>query len=202
MKKEEIYKKIDEIYNSEKGKGFITHLLRSFLPINKSYKLLLKEDKHKMVDCITGEKLCDVNTALNLTNKYKIGEHMVNKLISDAKGEQNDEYYDNLRKMKDEMGNIAITCDGSNKLMSQETLEQLFNFYASQILIGNKHINWVANNERAKELISFGEKNGFVENKKEKNVIKKAVEHSKMTLGDLDVLKELKKKFEENEIDK
>src|SRR5690606_2509537 len=61
MKNSEIYSRIENTYNSETGKNFITHLLRSFFPTHKAFQVIFKPEKEgkevKLVCCITNEKL-------------------------------------------------------------------------------------------------------------------------------------------------
>lgn len=100
----------------------------------------------------------------------------------------------NLRK---KLKPVAVTCKKSDKVMSEETLGQLFNFFASELLRGNKHINWIANNERGKEFVKHGKKEGYIKTKREEKVVQKASERAKMSLKDNDVLKQLKKRMED-----
>lgn len=200
MTDQEIYKKIEDTYNSEKGKGFITHLLRSFMPLNRTYKLLSNDNNLKMVDCITGEKLSDVDAYFKLMKTENFANSMMENLKASAQamvdGKESYDVPESVKNLKSKVNPMAITCEKSDKLMSEQTLGQLYNFFASQILIGNKHINWVANNERGKEFASHGRKSGFIENDREEKVVRKATERAKMSLGDLDVLRELKAKME------
>lgn len=200
MTDKEIYNKIEETYNSDKGKGFITHLLRSFLPIHRSSKMLKNTKNLKLVDCITGEKLSDANAMFDLFRTKDFTNAIIDDIKESAKAMVggNDKYErpESVKKLKSQVLPVAITCDNSDKVMSEQTLAQLYNFFATQILMGNKHINWIANNERGKMFIESGKKSGHIKNKKEERVVKKASERAKMSLGDMDVLKELKKRME------
>lgn len=201
-REQEIYDKIEQTYNTEKGKGFITHLLRSFLPISRSTKLMSNDKNLKLVDCITGDELCDVNTHFGLLMSDEGMGAMMDNFKASVKGigsGEDVETPDSVKELKSKIKEIAVSCKKSDKVMSEETLGQLFNFYASEMLKGNGHINWIANNERGKEFIKSGKKSGYIENRREEKVVKKAVEHAKMSLGDMDVLRQLKIKMEKNE---
>ena len=201
MTDQEIYNKIEETYNSENGKNFITHLLRSFIPVNRSSKLMDNEKNLKLVDCITGEELCTVNEHFALLMSKEGVDAMMENLKVSARAmvdEKEFEEPESVKQLRDKVKPLAITCEKSDKVITQETLEQLFNFYASEMLKGNSHINWVANNERGKELVKSGRKSGYINNNREEKVVKKVVEHAKMSLGDMDVLKQLKAKMENN----
>lgn len=203
MNDQEIYKKIEDTYNSEKGKNFITHLLRSFIPINRSSKLMDDTRKLKLVDCITGEKLCDVNQHFGIMMDGGGIEAMMDNLKASAKatvdGKEEYDAPESVKKLRSKLKPLAITSAKSDKLMTQETLEQLFNFYATEMLKGNGHINWIANNERGKDMVNAGKKSGYIKNDHEAKVVKKATERAKMSLGDMSVLQELKQRMEDDD---
>lgn len=201
MTDQEIYKKIEETYSTEKGKNFITHLLRSFLPISRSSRLMSNEKSLRLRDCITGEQLCTVDEHFNVI----ASEEGLKAFMDNAKaqikqglveGATTYEIPESVKELKKKIKPIAITCEKSDKVISEQTLSQLFNFYASELLKGNKHVQWVINNERGKEFVQHGKKNGFIQNKKEERVVKKAAEHAKLSLGDFEVLQNLKKKLD------
>jgi hypothetical protein len=205
-KEEEIYKKIEEIYAQEKGKNFITHLLRSFLPINRSkFMFELNKDK-KMICAITGSRLiCRAELKLHDLDDFdanfseRILEVIVTKnpLTENFKGKF-----------------VAIECEGSNRLLTLTAVEQLFNFSATELLKGNKHIEFVLRDEQKKEIakkdsepikIDFLTKYKKADDKKkEQKPLESKPKFEKpkekevfSTFGDLAALQDLKKKFEE-----
>lgn len=201
MTDQEIYQKIEETYSTEKGKNFITHLLRSFLPINRSSRMFSNDKKLRMRDCITGEQLCTVDEHFNVIGSEEGLAAFMDNVRAQIKqglveGATTYEVPESVKQLKKKIKPIAITCEKSDKVVSEQTLNQLFNFYASEMLKGNKHVQWVANNERGKELIKHGKKTGNITNRREEKAVKKAVEHAKLSLGDFEVLQNLKKKFD------
>jgi len=203
MTNEEIYKKISDTYASEKGKGFITHLLRSFFPVNKAHYEFFKDEKKQYKCCITGEELFTKEDLFNITmteeGKQALMEDFKLMAKSIANGDKSYTHPDSLMKIKEQIKPLAVISEQSNKCLSQQAFEQLQNFYMSEMLKGNKHINWIANNERAKEVVEKGKKEGFVNNKKQEKVVHKVMEHSTLKLGDFDALKELRKKLAKQE---
>lgn len=209
-KEEEIYKKIEQIYGQEKGKNFITHLIRSFLPINRSkFMFELNKDK-KMICAITGSRLIcraevmkfqlDNFDAILKNFSEKILEVIVTKnpLTENFKGKF-----------------VAIECEGSNRLLTLTAVEQLFNFSVTELLKGNKHIEFVLSDEQKKEMakidseplkIDFLTKYKKAEKKEQKPLESKPkFEKPKekevfSTFGDLAALQDLKKKLEEEGI--
>lgn len=65
MAEQEIYQKISDLYNSDKSKNFITHLLRAFFPVHKS-DYLWDEPKQEIKCCITGVPLTSKQGAFNV----------------------------------------------------------------------------------------------------------------------------------------
>ena len=94
LKEEEIYAKIEEIYKSEKGKGFITHLIRSFLPLDRSTFMFSNDKNKKMVCAITGKSLIskDEIAKFQLENMDAILKNMSDRLCtSHPRGGKNGE---------------------------------------------------------------------------------------------------------------
>lgn len=212
-KEEEIYKKIEEIYGQEKGKNFITHLLRSFLPINRSkFMFELNKDK-KMICAITGSRLIcraevmkfqldNVDAILkNFSERILEGKVTENPLTENFKGKF-----------------VAVECESSNRLLTLTAVEQLFNFSATELLKGNKHIEFVLRDEQKKEMaktdseplkIDFLTKYKKADDKKKEQSkppilfpsqtkFEKPKEKEVFsTFGDLAALQNLKKKLEE-----
>ena len=69
----------------------------------------------------------------------------------------------------------------------------------NELFRNNKHINWIANNERAKETIKHAKKDGLVKNKREERAVHKTIEHSGMKLGDLKALQDIRDRIEQQE---
>ena len=195
MNNEQIYKKIEEIYNSEKGKGFIIHLLRSFFPIHKSHFLWDSPKSGEIKCCITGEKLSSKQEITELV----MSDEMRKAFIDNLKNSFLDNKYEYPKELKDKIHPHAINCEGSDKYLSESTFKQLLNFYQTRLLIGDKKIEWMSNNERAKEYVKEAKDDKIIQTKKEERAVHKVVEHTKMTFGDLKVLQDLKKKMEKED---
>jgi len=201
MTDQEIYKKIEEIYNSEKGKGFITHLLRSFFPFDRSEYAWSREEGKTYKCCITGVKLGtkdDMWKTLNSEEGQKAYmEDVKGYMKAIANQEETYEHTEEFRALKDKIKPLAVVSEKSNKCLSEEAYQQLHNFYINEMLIGNKHINWIAKNERTKEMIGHAKKDGFVKTKREERAVHRKVENpATMKLGDLKALQDIKKRME------
>lgn len=207
MTQEQIVQKIRDIYNSDKGKGFITHLLRSFFPINKAKYLMFDDEDEQgnpktLKCCLTGEQVHSKASKLQivLQNHDHTFKNFIDRTIKavDEAREIDPVAEAVTNEVKEKLNSmpLAVISAESDKVMSEEAFQALQNFYFSELLRGNKHVNWIANNEKAKWISESAKRDGLISSKKEERVIHKAVEHSKMSLGELDVLKNLKKKFE------
>lgn len=203
MTEQEIYKRIEETYHSEKGKGFITHLLRSFFPVDKAHYAFSKEEGKVYKCCITGEKLSTKEDLWELT----ISEEGKQAFMDDFKamtkamaaGEKEYTHPDTVIELRKKIKPLAVICEKSTKCLSIEAFQQLQNFYFSELLRDNKHINWIANNERAKEFVKYAKKDGHVKTKREERAVHKATEHSGLKLGDLQALQDIKERMENAE---
>lgn len=207
MSDQEVYSKIQEIYNTEKGKNFITHLIRSFYPANRSSFVTFHEElgEKKLLCCITGKELfVKMDLAAKAISDQKIFTEKFQLGVKIALNEEVKPSEELLKHEKDiaNMKNfIAVSCEKSDKLMSQIAFHQLANFFSTELLRGNKHIEWLLKDERSKEFVSHGKSKGWIKTVEEENVVKKAATNmggksSKMTLGELSVLHELKAKME------
>ena len=144
MTDEEIYAKIEGIYNTEKGKPFIAHLVRSFLPTFRS-TFMLENNKKKIMRCaITGTLLISKTelVTFQIANSEEIFKNMTQRLL----GETSENIV--VDKFKGKM--IAVECDKSERVLCLPAVQQLFNFASSEYLKGNKHIGFLLKDERKK----------------------------------------------------
>jgi hypothetical protein len=145
MKPEDIYKKIETVYASEKGRGFIIHLLRSFFPLTKSYYMW--EPVKGARCCITGIALLSKDEAFAAFNSTAAEENKF--IIKKVLGEIDDNEESPFKKALN--GKIlGIKSDSSEKFLCREALVELWNFYTTNMHRDN-HLKWVAKDERKKQ---------------------------------------------------
>lgn len=195
-----IYQEITRLYNSEKGKNFVIHLLRSFFPINKSFEVLFQSEKDgklvELVCCITKQKLNSKDEKISkiLSKQDELFKEFLDNAkisLSEQPIEKETKVIDSIKKELVSF-NQAIGSEKSDKVLSIEAFQELYNFYCTQLLKGNKHITNVANQERTNRQVEKKE-SPTTHTLVKKPVIKK--ESSGFSLGDLDALKQLKSKF-------
>lgn len=224
-KDEEIYKKIEEIYNTEKGKPFIIHLIRSFLPINRSTFMLSNSKNKKMKCAVMGTPLISKGELIkfNIENIDEIFKNISDRLL--GKTTENI-VVDNFKGKL-----FAIECQNSDKVVCLQVVQQLYNFTCTELLKGNKNIEFILRDEQRKELAKqstkedsfvdkpnqvksdapkskidvFEQKKAFAERNKsnkpsvntQNNDYKKPeVVHSTTSLGDFSSLQKLKEQME------
>lgn len=202
MTNEEIYNKIENLYAGEKSKGFIVHLLRNFFPVNKTTIVFLRPQKDnkevEMKCCITGQKLYSKDHALEIVLKDgdEIVKSRIDFLVASMNEKELPKFTEAEIKLKEIMLSLALTSETSDKFISREAFEQLYNFWASEMLKGNKHLNWVAKNQMISESVKNLEDKKIITPKEKHVIVKMVNKKSSLSLGDLDVLKDLKMKME------
>lgn len=197
---EEIYKKIEEIYKDEKGKKFITHLIKSFFPIDKAKYIFFKKDG--MVCCISGIGLVskeEVCQKMMETSADEFGEFFKSSLKIDTSKDGDDlkeEVVEHpvIKKLNGKV--LGIESADSNKFICKDVHEQLYNFYANNLLSGDKHMSWVGKRMMADRVIDNMKSNKEISTTEEKVLNKQINKPHKVTLGDLNVLQKLKDKME------
>lgn len=201
-KQNEIFLKIEEIYQSknkegkETGKSFITHLLRSYFPMGKAQRVL--DIPEKPMKCsITGQKL------------FAIGELWSEMQTDDFKNNFMTNVRASLDPDKEKRVNpfekvangrvIGLTGDKTDTYLCQDAYEELYNWYATKILQGDSHINWLAKDMRTKSFIgSVREKLPASEDQKKIDRLEQIAKHPKRataSLGDFSILQELQEKL-------
>lgn len=203
MTTDQVYQKIQEIYNSEKGKNFIAHLLRSFFPVDRAKIVIFKSEEAKyqsMKCCITGEEIFAKEELLQLA--FSSGTTILKDIRQNFKESLGEEFTPDpevtamRKKLDDTKMHIAVESEKSDKLMSNIAFQSLHQFLINELLRDNRHIDWVIKQERGKQFVEFGKKNGHIQNPAEERVVTKVAIGAKMSLGDIDVLKQLKEKME------
>lgn len=197
---EEIQNKIEEIYNTEKGKKFISHLIRSFFPVNKALYLFDDpEDKSKLKCCITEHPLMSKQTALSLSiGNIDKGLKLFTKAIL-AEGEEKEkalqEKQDNLNEVY--QGRLLAICSKeSDKYFAPQVFEAFNNWLTNKILQGDQNINWILKSHRKNEALKYAKSKNISITPKEEKTFNKAVNNpAKMNLGDNDILRGLAEKF-------
>jgi hypothetical protein len=194
MKDTEIYSKIEEIYATEKGKKFISHLLKSFFPAKNSQYIADSKNK-KMRCCITGTPLVSRSQIMGAVMKVT-PEEFSNFLRQGLNLGEGADQISPEHPVKRHLPNgavLGIQCKDSNKYICQPAYQQLYNFLATRLLQGDKNISWLANKIVPKDVYDDIKSSPYRE------AIEKNNKPSSMKLGELSILQQLKEQLQKEE---
>jgi hypothetical protein len=192
--------KVQELYENPKAKGFVNHLIRAYLPVNKIEKVWGWEKNHKRTCNVCGQKLVSVGELLEAVKKPEFMENFIDNMKKSVNGEEikrEDNPYlkaVGTDKVQGYTGQKTDTC------MCHQCCQDLLNLVTNGMLCGDKNLNYQVNQMRRDEVFNhFSESPNLVEQDKKKvEDIKKKVDKDRKitTFGDLEALQELKKKME------
>lgn len=149
--KKMIYKRIKDTYNNEKGKNFISHLIRGFLPISKI--TLVDLPVGKMECCITNKTIISVaelKEFLKTQPEADVIEYITKKATdwsNGGKGNTNGHAMDKLLKGR----YMGVKCNTSEKYLSELAWHELYRFALDEVNNNNVHISLLITDQRNKE---------------------------------------------------
>ena len=192
MTDQEIFEKIEKTYATDGGKKFITHLIRSFFPVDKSQFIWEKKEK-PMRCCLTGQKLMSKDEVFEGIMQITPEEMM--KFLRFSVDENAEKTEHPMQKVAQNRV-LGIECEGSDKLLCKQAFEQIYNFYATKLLQGDGHMSWLGKRMMTERGLESVKQKMEVTQHEEKAVYKAVDKRASMSLGDLDVLQNLKLKME------
>jgi hypothetical protein len=196
--------KIATLYDEPKSKGFVNHLIQSYLPLYKSKKVWEFTDGKNYHRCsICGHELIDLGTVIG--RMHESDDYMkdfIEQMRKEIDGEKI-EYEDKaIIKHVTHGAILGWQGDKTTTFLCQGCIKELLDLVTNGLMMGDKNISYQVNKNRRAELF-----NHFVESpnlntdeKKEVQEIQKKVEKKHVaTFGDLTVLQQLKEKMEKEE---
>lgn len=198
--------KIEELYENEKSRGFVNHLIHAYLPVYKATKIWQFEDKKPVHKCsICGQQLLDIETVFQrVQQSHEFAGEFVDEIRKDIAGKPT-KFEDRFMVKHVTKGAVmGWTGEKTTTHLCQQCIQELFDMVTTGLLTGDKNINYQINKMRRntffETLTSSPSLNPseikVVENIQQK--VEKTPQH-KATFGDLEVLQQLKKKMEEDE---
>lgn len=195
MKENKTYKKLEELLSEPKSRKFLDHLVRAYLPIEKTSKVF--EKPKKGFRCVlTHAPLISISEALEGINSETFKEDFMTHLKSWASGDNNAQI-PMVKMLKGRV--LGFTGEDTTTYISQEACQDLLDWVGIKILQGDKHINWLVKStlrnhfkNKGESISFFNEKKGLPKRPKLKNNIKPTTN----SLGDFDALKKLKEELE------
>lgn len=195
--------KIQELYENPKSKGFVNHLIRSYLPVNKIEKVWDWEEKQKHSCSVCGQKLVSVVELFAATQKPEFMENFIEGIKKDLNGEKRTRDDNPYVKAIGKDKVMGFTGKKTDTCMCHQCCEDLLDLTQTGILMGDKNINYQVNQMRRDEVFNHFSENPKLDDVEKEQVkeIKKRVDKKKgiTTFGDLQVLQDLKKKMEDGE---
>jgi len=198
--------KIEELYENEKSRGFVNHLIHAYLPVYKVTKVWQFEDKKPVHKCsVCGQELLDVETVFQRVQaSHEFAGEFVDEVRKDFAGKPT-KFEDRFMVKHITHGAVmGWVGEKTNTYLCQQCVQDLLNMVQTGILMGDKNINYQVNKMRRNtffETFTSSQSLNPTEIKVVENIQEK-VEKSpqkKATFGDLEVLQQLKKKMEEDE---
>lgn len=191
---------IQELYDDQKSRNFVNHLIRAYLPVYKAQKVWEFPDPKKEYKCnVCNHKLIDLGTVIGRMNSSE--EYMkdtVEQMRKSINGEEIPFEDKAVIKHITHGAIMAWTGEKTTTFLCGDCIKELLNFVTTGLLMGDKNITWIVNQTRRSEVFSQFKETPSLNNGEKQNIseIEKRANKKKMTFGDLEVLQELKKKME------
>ena len=202
---DDIYNKIEEVYKTDKGKKFISHLIRSFTPyIKGQYLFDDPADISKLKCCITDYPLMSKGYAFHKLTEGSIESFKETLLIKlDSSDEDKKELQDKQQKKHDAMYSgklLAISSTESDKYFAPLTFEVFQNWVRTKILTGDSHIGWLLKSMRKKDTLEYAKEKNIEITHREKQALNKLTNKPhKANLGDSEALQSLQEKLKQQQ---
>jgi len=195
--------KIEKLYDNPKAKGFVNHLIQSYLPIYKVNKVWEFEKDQKPVCNVCSQKLMDAH---NIFQGFSDNVDEFKKdLLIDLKKMVNNE----PRRVEDHpmakmaKGRVlAFTGEKTNTCLCHKCVQELLEMTQNRLLMGDNNISYQLKQMQRNQVFGQFTNSTILDDEEKQKVqeIKKQVDKKKTaTLGDLNVLQQLKAKMEVDE---
>jgi hypothetical protein len=201
--------KIEQLYDDHKSRGFVNHLIHSYLPVSKVNKVWVFEDKKPYHKCsICGQELIDIETVFTRVQaSHEFAGEFADQVRKDVAGKPTK--YEDRFMVKHVTHGAVMGWQGEKTTtnLCQQCIQDLLNMVTNGLLHGEKNITYQVNKMQRTAAFENFTSNPALGNDEIKVVetIQKKVETNNkhvMTLGDLDVLKDLKAKMDAEEAKK
>lgn len=189
MNKDSIKTKLDELYADPKSKGFLSHLIKAYLPVSKVVKVIDKPKDGRLVCVVTGQKLIAVGEILAAVQTDEFKASLNNDLKVSIEGK-----IEPIAMIKVMNGKVvALTGEKTTTFISYSGLQALVEWVGDKLFANDGHIKWLIGSIKAESNPNKG--------KFQKKTQAEANGYRKpaTTFGDLSALQKLKQQFEAEE---
>lgn len=200
--------KIEQLYENEKARGFVNHLIHAYLPVNKITKVW-EFEKNKPHKCsICGHELIDIETVFERVQKSKdFASEFVDQIRKDIEGKPT-KFEDRFMVKHVTHGAVmAWTGEKTDTMVCQSCVQELLNMVQMGLLMGDKNITYQVNKMQRSQMFGSFISSPSLNSDEIKVVekIEKKIENNpqhKATFGDLEILQKLKEKMEKEDAKK
>lgn len=189
MTKEKIHEILDKMNETPKSKSFLNHLIRAYFPIKNVQKVMEKPTK-KMRCVLTNDALFSLDEILTGIQSEEFKNTLMESLKNVFKVDG-----DKINPFETIIGDkkMGFTGKETTTFISFEAYQEFYNWIATKILSGDKHINWLMGQ------INYVKQNNTGDDKRRESKQSKFIT-STFSMGDAsDSLSNLKKQLEKNE---
>jgi hypothetical protein len=193
--------KIEKLYEDEKSRGFVNHLIHAYLPIYKITKVWEFKDKNPVHKCsVCDHELIDLEIVLGRMQNKEYAKEFVDQLRKDINGEKI-KYEDHFMVKHITHGAImAFTGEKTTTNLCQPCIQNLLDMVQTGLLMDDKNIIYQVNKMKRNTMFnSFTESPALnpSEIKVVKNIQKKVEDNKKhkATFADFEILQQLKQKI-------
>lgn len=193
---------IQKLYSNPKSKGFVNHLISSYLPVDKAQKIWQFEKKgpHKCNVC--SHELIDISTVMErMQNSGEFMEDTIDHMKKSINGELVEGEEHPMKKHISKGAILAWTGKGTDTNLCLGCIQDLLDMVQTGMLMGDKNLTWKINSMRRDHVFNTFTENPALDKEEKKKVktIRNRVEKSpikKATLGDFQELQKLKEKMD------
>ena len=196
--------KVETLYENEKSRGFVNHLIGAYMPINKAQKVFTfeKPGVHKCSVC--NHELLDLDTIFqrSTTDEYikqslkEFTGRVLEKEDAPKTVEETAMY-----RLVTHGAVMAWTGENTNTELCADCVKDLLNLVTNGLFAMDKNITYQVNKIKRTQVFNVFKVNPKLDDQEKEKVaeIQKKIETNKkntVTLGDFGVLQQLKEKME------
>jgi hypothetical protein len=196
--------KVQELYDNPKSRGFVNHLIKSYLPSSKIQKVWNFEKGQKEACNVCGQKLGAIGPMMKYLdeNKADLMKSFTLQLRKEVNGEEvkrEDNIY--VKALgKDKV--LGMTAEKTDTCLCHQCCVDLLELTQNGLLMGDKNLTYQINQMQRDQIFDRFDESPAIDDEdkaKVKEIKKKVNKDRKITtFGDLQALQDLKQKMEEN----
>lgn len=188
MKPEQIFKQLDEMLQNPKAKGFLNHIIRSYIPVTNVTKVVErpKEEFRCLLTRVPLQSLDDIMAGLNELSFMNDFKEFCSVMFE--KGTDTNSPIANLVGER----KLAVTGTETSTYMSYDAYRVFLEWITNKLVLGDKHISWMIKSMRTGQDESMRE---LYPDRPAKVQVPK-VKEATYTLGEVGAFKELMAKFQ------